>query len=44
MGYKVIEEWEDDWDFETLHDLLLEGFFKVLVVGKPWVPVMLFMV
>ena len=35
MGYKVIEEWEDDWDFEALHDLLLEGFLKDLVVVRP---------
>ena len=34
-GYKVIEEWEDDWDFEALHDLLLEGFLKYLVVVRP---------
>ena len=30
MGYKVIEE--DEWDFEALHDILLEGFLKDLVV------------
>ena len=35
MGYKVIDEWEDDWNFEALHDLLLEGFFKDLVVVRP---------
>ena len=29
-------------DFEALHDLLLEGFLKDLVVVRPWVPVMLF--
>ena len=35
MEYEDIEEWEGKWDFEALHDPLLKGFLKDLVVVKP---------
>ena len=34
-GIQSHREWEDDWDFEALCDLLLEGFLKDLVVVRP---------